>query len=189
MTGVLYLIRHGESVSNAELPSSDPAGIPLTSKGHEQSAQLAQSWSHAPDLIVVSPFVRARQSAMHLCERFPAAPVETWAVQEFVFINFRNASAMTGKERRPLVEAYWQRCDPEEKNPDSESFSEFWERVVNFRRRVARFDGKFIVVFSHGMFMKAFAYGSLHGFGPCSHELMKAVYASQVAEPYVNACG
>ena len=56
MTGVLYLICHGESVSNAELPSVDPAEIPLTPNGHEQAAQLAQSWSEALDLIVVSPF-------------------------------------------------------------------------------------------------------------------------------------
>jgi broad specificity phosphatase PhoE len=105
MTGVLYLIRHGESVSNAEFPSSDPATIPLTSKGHEQSAQLAQSWSEAPDLIVVSPFVRARQTAMPLCERFPAVPVQVWPVQEFTFVNLKNAPAFTGEQREPLVKA------------------------------------------------------------------------------------
>lgn len=37
MDGVQFLVRHGESLANAGLPTSDPTTIPLTQRGHEQA--------------------------------------------------------------------------------------------------------------------------------------------------------
>jgi broad specificity phosphatase PhoE len=47
MSSVLYMIRHGESIANAGLPSSDFSTIPLSPLGHEQSARLAEGWHEA----------------------------------------------------------------------------------------------------------------------------------------------
>jgi broad specificity phosphatase PhoE len=113
---------------------------------------------------------------------------ETWPVQEFTFFNLRNAAAITGEQRIPLVKAYWERCDPNEKHAEAESFAEFWARVLEFRQRVERFEGERMIVVTHGGFMRAFSYGRICGFGFCSSELMKAVHAWHPSIPYANAC-
>lgn len=38
----VFLIRHGESESNAGLPSADPGSAPLTKDGHRQARQVAR---------------------------------------------------------------------------------------------------------------------------------------------------
>ncbi len=188
MDGILYLIRHGESLANAGLPTSDPTTIPLTTRGHEQAEAIAANLVIKPDLIASSPFVRARQTSVPLCKLHPDVRTETWAVQEYIFFNLQGTPATTGLERRPLVDAFWQRCDPFEKQPNAESFAEFWNRVVVFNQQVEQFSGRHLVVFTHGFFMRAFEYGRRHGFRPCSSELMRTVYTWLPPDPYPNCC-
>lgn len=188
MSPIVYLIRHAESIANAGLPSSDPETIPLTLKGHEQSVRLAQGWLKPPDMIVASPLVRAQQTAVPLRERFYSVPFEIWPVQEFVFFNLKHSPPTTGEERKALVEAYWQRCDPDEKHPDAESFSAFWERVGAFQQLVEQFEGERLVVVTHGFFMRAFEWGRIYGFGQCSRDVMQEVHAWLPPRPYTNTC-
>lgn len=190
MDGVLFLVRHGESLANAGLPSSDPTTIPLTSKGHEQAKAIAEDIGIKPDLIVTSPYTRARETAIPLCNLFPTVPIETWAVQEYVFfnLNVNGMPATTAADRKPMVDAFWEKCDPFEMRPNAESFAEFWNRVVTFNQQVERFSGEHLVVFTHGFFMRAFEYGRRHGFGPCSHELMFAVHKWVSPDRYPNGC-
>ena len=79
----VFLIRHGESESNAGLPSADPGSAPLTPDGHRQARQVARVLADAPALIVTSPYLRARQTAQPTISRFPGAACEEWPVQEF----------------------------------------------------------------------------------------------------------
>lgn len=188
MDGVLLLVRHGESLANAGLPTSDPTTIPLTQRGHEQAEAIAANLAIKPDLIASSPFARAQQTSVPLRKLYPDVRTETWAVQEYIFFNLQGAPATTGAERRPLVDAFWQRCDPFEKQPNAESFAEFWNRVVVFNQQVEQFSGRHLVVFTHGFFMRAFEYGRRHGFGPCSSELMRTVYTWLPPDPYPNCC-
>lgn len=71
------LIRHGQSAANAGEASVDHATIPLTLKGVEQAQSVARSFTHAPDLIVASPFSRAQATAMATAATFPSTPFET----------------------------------------------------------------------------------------------------------------
>ncbi|WP_147482000.1 phosphoglycerate mutase family protein, partial [Pseudomonas syringae] len=80
------LVRHGESAANAGQPSVDHATIPLTLKGVEQAQSVARSFTHAPALIVASPFSRAQATAMATVSTFPATPFETWPIQEFTYL-------------------------------------------------------------------------------------------------------
>jgi len=59
----VWLIRHGQSESNAGLPSADWQGIPLTELGHQQAARIAGVFTDPPKLIVSSPYLRAQQTA------------------------------------------------------------------------------------------------------------------------------
>lgn len=66
----VVLIRHGESEANVGLPTSDPASIPLTEKGRQQAEQIAEKLTITPDLIIVSPYLRARQTAEPTIKHF-----------------------------------------------------------------------------------------------------------------------
>lgn len=80
------LIRHGESAANAGEASPGHATIPLTPKGVEQAYSVANSVTGAPDLIVASPFSRARATAMAAVAKFPDVPYEIWPIHEFTYL-------------------------------------------------------------------------------------------------------
>jgi broad specificity phosphatase PhoE len=71
-------IRHGHSTANAGVPSDDLALIELTELGRRQAADIAAAWTECPTLIVISPYIRTRQTAEPTIERFPGVPVEIW---------------------------------------------------------------------------------------------------------------
>lgn len=65
----LYIVRHGETWANAEhryLGSLDPS---LTERGREQAQELRASLPHALDTLVVSPLLRAMETACILNEK------------------------------------------------------------------------------------------------------------------------
>jgi probable phosphoglycerate mutase len=68
----VWLIRHGQSESNAGLPTNGPAVTPLTAIGREQAERVAGAFTEPPALIVASPFIRARQTAEPTRRCFPA---------------------------------------------------------------------------------------------------------------------
>ena len=68
----VWLIRHGQSESNAGLPSADWQGIPLTELGHQQAERIAEVFADPPQLIVSSPYLRAQQTAQPTIARYPA---------------------------------------------------------------------------------------------------------------------
>ena len=67
----ITLLRHGESVGNAEGKHQGQADFPLTEKGEAQARALAERWSNnktSYDLIISSPLSRARSTAEILAE-------------------------------------------------------------------------------------------------------------------------
>ena len=81
----LYLVRHGQSQGNVARDKADAEGlahigitirdvdVPLSDFGHQQ-AQAAGRWfaslpdNEKPEVILSSPYLRARQTAQHICE-------------------------------------------------------------------------------------------------------------------------
>ena len=81
----LWIVRHGQSQGNVARDAADEAGaheididirdvdVPLSALGEEQ-ARAAGRWFAAlprgerPEIILSSPYVRARQTAKALCE-------------------------------------------------------------------------------------------------------------------------
>ncbi|MCY1410560.1 Histidine phosphatase superfamily [compost metagenome] len=107
------LIRHGENVANAGQASRDDESIPLTPRGLQQATTVARSFTEAPDLIVVSPFVRAQLTAQETVTVFPWVAFETWPIQEFTYLKPARCVDTTVAQRREWVEAYWMRAAPE----------------------------------------------------------------------------
>lgn len=153
------LIRHGESAANAGKASLDHATIPLTPKGVEQAYLVAQSFNHAPVLIVASPFSRAQATAMATLVAFPATSFETWPIHEFTYLEPVRCSNTTVAERRDWVETYWSRSDPAFRDGEgAESFLDFIFRVQSFLDQLAEHPARDIAVFSHGQFINAVAW-------------------------------
>jgi len=184
----VVIVRHGTSASNAGLPTADPAKIALTEKGHFEAREAAIGVSARPTLLVSSPMTRAIQTAQYFRERFAETPFQIWpAAQEFVFMNLANQAATTPEYRRPMVSAYWSRCDPDELSPSPgcESFRSFLSRVVSFHHKAMECPGDLIVI-SHGFFMHTLTFLRRNQFSTCSSDVMAAIYESSLIAPYAN---
>ena len=163
-----WLIRHGESESNARLPTDHPATIPLTKRGREQAERIAIAFPRAPDGIVISPYHRTRDTAEATLRRFPGVTVEEWPVQEFTYIAPARYRGTTVDDRRAHVRAYWDRLDPDSVDGEgAESFRGLTSRAARVLEmlRAAERPGpdRFLAVFSHGQFIRTLLWWSLRG--------------------------
>ena len=161
----VWLIRHGQSESNAGLPTNGPGAAPLTERGREEAERMAAAFSEPPELVISSPFLRARQTAEATLDRFPGVPYEEWPVEEFTYLGALHGPQTTAAQRRPHAAAYWGRADPSHiTGGDGESFKALIVRARAFLDRLAdRPEEGLIAVFTHGLFMEAVLWTLLTG--------------------------
>ena len=153
----IKFLRHAQSAGNAGLRTSDPAEIPLTEAGRLAAEAAAKNYEGpAPDLIVVSPFRRAQETAAPFITRFAPASVESWPVQEFTYLSPQRVGASTTQERLPMVEAYWRTATPETNDGEgAESFRDFITRVQIALEKLRNRSEQTILVVCHEMVIKA----------------------------------
>ena len=72
----IWIIRHGQSQSNAGLATIGPHENALSELGDRQSRCIPTAVKQTPDLIVTSPYLRTQLTAQPLIEQFPHTPVE-----------------------------------------------------------------------------------------------------------------
>lgn len=153
----IEFLRHAESAANAGLPTSDPSTIPLTAAGRFAAETAANNYDGpTPDLIVVSPFRRAQETAAPFRRRFAIALVEEWPVQEFTFLSPTRCGTSSAEERRPFVEAYWKTATPATNDgPGAESFQDFIARVQTALVKLRNLPEQAILVVCHEQVIKA----------------------------------
>lgn len=174
MTKEVWFIRHGESVSNANLPTTHPAASELTEKGQREAVYVAQAFTRKPDLIVVSPYIRARQTAVPTINHFDPINVAEWPVEEFSYLHPAKYNGTTGDDRWPDARAYWERMDPlENEEGEGESFAELLARVQVMEDQLWQAPEQFIAVFSHGLFLRAFLWMTLTGIRAATSQSME----------------
>jgi broad specificity phosphatase PhoE len=151
----IWLIRHGESQSNAGELTPSAEGSALTAIGRAQARAAAAAIPRAPDLVVHTPYRRTGLTALPLLERFPNVALEEWPLQEFTYLEpdrYRNTTLL---DRIPEKDEYWRRCEPtERRGPGAESFVDFVDRIDRGIERLRATRG-FVVVFCHGHVMRA----------------------------------
>lgn len=183
----VWFIRHGESISNANLPTGNPAESSLTEKGFAQGEQIASAFETVPDLFVISSYLRARQTAVPTLTRFPNVPQEEWPVHEFTYLNPVRYHGTTGTERRPYALAYWERNDPQEKEDGAgEPFAGLMARVQETVFRLRQHSANFIVVFSHGLFLRALIWSIMANVREITPKTMKNYHHFIQAERIPN---
>ncbi len=152
----VWLIRHGESESNAGLVTQDAGSSALTARGHAEAEAIARLFPTAPALIITSPYRRTALTAAPTRRRFPATPHEEWPVHEFTYLDADQRRDTTLQQREPWVAAYWEHCDPTLRaGAAAESFADLFARVQAFRARLVRLEADPVAVFSHGHFLSA----------------------------------
>ncbi|WP_026310850.1 histidine phosphatase family protein [Parafrankia elaeagni] len=158
MGRLTWLVRHGESMANAGLPTADPHDIALTELGLRQADVVADAVPRAPSLVVTSSFLRARRTARPTSRRFPTVPEEIWEVQEFTYLGSLHGQNLSDRERAPFAETYWHAANPYAVDrPDlgCESFAGLMDRADRLLARLSLIPDGLVVVFSHGMFIRA----------------------------------
>jgi broad specificity phosphatase PhoE len=157
----VWFVRHSESVANAGGRTREAPTYPLSELGFRQAEQLARDLHIEPELIIVSPYLRAQQTAGPAIRRFEKARVEQWEVHEVQYLDPAVCVDTTQDERRDLSRAYWERADPNHAAPGAESFAGFIARARGAMERLARRRERRTFVFSHGQFMSAVAWLTL----------------------------
>jgi broad specificity phosphatase PhoE len=181
-----WLVRHGQSAANAGLPAVGHAETPLTALGHEQAREVARRVDRRPDLLIVSPFLRAHETAAPIRERWPATPIEVWPIQELTYLSPGRCRGTTADIRRPWIEAYWQRCDPDYLDgPDAETFTAFMGRLGDFHHRLSALDGAFVIAVGHGQFFRAYLWGRAAQFA-VTPDRMRDYRLAETAQPMAN---
>lgn len=183
-------IRHGQSTSNAGEVTVDTGSTPLTALGLEQAAAVRDSFTAPPDLIAVSPFLRARQTAALTQERFPHVPVEIWPVEEFTYLAPERYDNTTAAERGPWAAAYWRRADPFfVDGPGAESLAGLIARVHAALDRLAALDVREVAMFGHGQFMKMLRWRIEQPSAVIGAQLMQAFHVYMLTHSIPNGTG
>ena len=161
----IWLVRHGQSAANAGLPTEGHGDVPLTELGRQQACAVARRVERPPDLLIVSPFLRACATCEPIQARWPATRRETWPIQELTYLSPARCAGTTSATRRPLVDAYWRRCDPHYVDgSEAESFSAFSSRLRDFHQRLLALDCAYVIAVGHGQFFRAYTMCLTDGF-------------------------
>jgi broad specificity phosphatase PhoE len=169
-----YLLRHGESVSNAEpnvaaLPEAE--GDRLSELGREQADAAAAGLA---DLgltrIYVSPMRRAAETAAPVASRLGLEPRELSYIHELREAAGYGELDAEGQRLRRWSERMWEhRDDRGHSAGGSESFDDVLARVRRLKAELEALpDGERPLIVSHGIFIRFFCFDSLLGeaFGP-----------------------
>ncbi len=148
--GKLILVRHGESVGNRErIFTHQPYELALTDLGREQAREAGKniSSSFEPQLVIVSPYLRARHTGEII------ADILGLSVEVEDLLHERYIGGFVGKPYDAVLEEA--DYDPERPwlwtPPGGESFEDVRGRVGPVLDRIAqKHVGREIVVVSHG---------------------------------------
>jgi len=174
MVKTTFLIRHGESTSNAGLSTADPGIAELTDLGREQAQLVSQIISVKPDLIITSPYIRAKQTAEPTINRFRPLAIAQWPIQEFSYLEPTRWAGSTMGQRLPAVIEYWEKAEPDYRDgPNSETFTDFMARIDQLKTGLGSLSIDFALFFSHGLFLRGFLYRLFNSNQPVNSNFMR----------------
>ena len=178
----LWLVRHGQSQGNVARDAADEAGsheididlrdvdVPLSALGFEQ-AQAAGRWFAAlprherPEIILASPYVRARQTAEEICKagalaRGPARTIVDERLREREFGIFDRLTTAGIRERFPEEAAHRRRLGKfYHRPPGGESWADVILRLRSMLNTInLHYCDKRVLVVCHQVVVLCFRY-------------------------------
>ena len=150
----IHWLRHAESASNAGLKCSEQHSIPLTERGRAEAARFAQELEWDPQVIVISRYLRAQETAAPFVARFPQAERRELEVHEFTFLDAERCRDTTHVERKGWVAEFYARNDPDGVDgAGCESVHQFRSRVRDALDEIRALPCERVLVVSHGQVM------------------------------------
>ncbi|NIV39954.1 MAG: alpha-ribazole phosphatase [Anaerolineae bacterium] len=150
--GKLYLVRHGETASNAAgLWQGRHGDDPLNERGREQSLAVAEALADSgATALYASDLRRAAETAGFIGARL-GLPVQSHAgLREYGFGDMEGATTAEALARWKTLLRQW-RTDPSAKPPGGESAVEFTMRVgAALQEIVDRHQDETVIVVAHG---------------------------------------
>lgn len=151
----IYLVRHGESEGNVG-PIRQSDDSPLTERGREQARFIAGRIAKlAPDVLMSSTFVRAKETAAIIAEHYPISLEE---------------SELFGERRRPSIQLNRPKDDAEAlaaeqamirhftkegyRHSDEENFDDLKQRGLEALTFLQNRPEQSIAAVTHGLFMR-----------------------------------
>jgi broad specificity phosphatase PhoE len=149
----IYLIRHGETTGDIEDRIGGSYDDHLTEKGHEQLKKTAEKLvDEGIEIIFSSPLIRAQESASIIARKLHC-PIET--VER---LKERHYGVITGLKRdeakAKYPEAIARHGDPAYTHPDGESYTDFYNRVIDAFRYTAMQGYQNLAILGHGGSLK-----------------------------------
>ena len=172
MTKSIYFIRHGESTANAGGITIEHNAIPLSENGLSQAKLIADKLDIKPSMVLVSELIRTQYTAQPFCEKHQIVAQVEPLLNEFSVISYELIAGMSGKERRPLADAYWSEANVNKRmGVEADTFLEFDARVNGLMSKLNSFPSN-TVIFGHGIWFGLLVW-KLYGFGTTSSSNMK----------------
>ncbi len=152
MPRTLWLVRHGESLSNAGGLSLPHDTIPLTAKGVAQAVSVA-AMLPKPARVIVSGLQRTADTAAPYLARHGVIAVSDARLNEFNMLSFDAIRDLDGTGRKQLSDLYWAAPCPQYRHgADADTFGEFAARVDAFIADMADLP-EATVIFGHGTWL------------------------------------
>ena len=149
----LFLVRHGETAANLEMRYLGSRDDPLTERGVQQAAQLAQSLAALPiTAVLTSPLRRAADTAIPIARQCGIEPRIDTRLREGAFGEWEGLSRKEVRDRSPrdagLLEL-WE-ADPRCAPPGGESLEAVQRRMLDLEADLEkRYAGGWIVLVTH----------------------------------------
>ena len=161
------------------------ASIPLSPLGRAQADAVATLLDVQPSRVLVSEYLRARETAHPFCAKVGRRADVHPLLHEFSALDPAMIEGMTGEQRRPIANDYWQTADPTIRmGSGAETFLEFSARVTEFLHELAQLPDQ-CVLFGHGIWFGLLCW-KLLGFSVDDSQGMKAFRRFQSGLPMPN---
>ena len=149
-----FVMRHGEAennVANGVHRENLEHNAKLTEKGREQTLKNSKNFKEKVDIVISSPFERAKETAQITCKQINF-PLEKIIYDERVQ-EWKTSSFFEGKDKT-LFNKYYDKDyldNPREVLPNSENFPQVVKRIGQFIYELeTKYSNKNILIFGHG---------------------------------------
>ena len=153
---LLYCIRHGQTVYNAEGRVQGQTDVPLSDLGRVQSEALANALAGEPIAAVFSsPLQRALQTAQPLADRLGLPVHPDSRLMEIHLGDFQGQLRAELDRRYPEVFARWKSGDPGFAFPGGESRHSLVHRALAAFESIRQTNHPHVAVVTHGALLLA----------------------------------
>jgi probable phosphoglycerate mutase len=182
----IHFIRHAQSLGNIGQRTKDIESIDLSELGYQQAKELVNRLPYQPDLIIHSPYIRTHLTAQPTIDHYNITNIECWdEVKELTYLDTIKWTDSTHEEREPVINAFWDRCDPDYRDGVCETFNETLNRVKKTVEKLETIKDKKVLVFTHGQFLQIMRLYLIHGDN--TQKIMSSFREEDKKNPIQNA--